>query len=146
MAASQSAKVTISLLGQTEGVWPSPWHLKHLLIRGTRLSLNINSCCHIHTSNLSSKLMFKLMVEPDVFWGVCLDWVWEQGFRQGSELALTPNMMYLLSVQDVTKFKSESLNPRENTIMEKPRESGTQYDGVRHQTCEGGMELRIKGF
>jgi len=25
--------------------------------------------------------MLKLMVEQDVFWGVCLDWVWERGVQ-----------------------------------------------------------------
>jgi len=43
------------------------------------------------------------------------------GFKQGSELTLIPNMMYLPRVKTQTQFKSESSKPRENTINEKPR-------------------------
>ena len=52
-----------------------PWHLKHLtmligvglgLFGGTRLSPNINSCCLMSASNLSSKLI-ELMVEQNVY-------------------------------------------------------------------------------
>jgi len=46
------------------------------------------------------------------------------GFRPSSELALKPNMMYLLRLNAQTQIKSESLKPRENTMKEKPRKVG----------------------
>ena len=43
------------------------------------------------------------------------------GFRQGSELGLIPNMMYVPRVQAKTQVKSESLESSENTINENSR-------------------------
>jgi len=71
--------------------------------------------------NLSSKLMVVL----DVY-GEC---VWIEfgsvGFRQGSELTLIPNMMYLPRVQANTQMKSEAYKPKVDTIKGKKGESGS---------------------
>ena len=57
------------------------------------------------------------------------DCVWIEfrsvGFRQGSELALIPNMMYLSRVQANTQIKSEAYKPKVDTIKGKLRESDT---------------------
>jgi len=45
--------------------------------------------------------------------------------RQGSELALIPNMMYLPRVQANNQIKSEAYKRKVDTIKGKIRESGT---------------------
>jgi len=42
--------------------------------------------------------MLKLMVEPDVFGNDLGIEFWSVGFKEGSELALIPNMIYLSRV------------------------------------------------
>jgi len=69
------------------------------------------------------------MVEQDVYgadlWMCFGECVWIEfgsvGFRQGSELALIPKLMYLPRVNAQTQFKRKSWKPRESTIKESPR-------------------------
>ena len=52
-------------------------------------------------------------------------WKCEGRTRPWRSQALIPKLMYLPRVITLTQFKSESLKPRENTIKERTKESGT---------------------
>ena len=98
--------------------------------------------------------MLKLMVEPYVcgadLWMCFKDCVWidfgSVRFRQGPELALIPNMIYLQRVQATTQCKSERLQTKEEYNHGKPREVARNMLVVRQQTREVGMEFKINEF
>ena len=65
------------------------------------------------------------------------------GFKPRRSQALIPKSMYLPRVNARTQIKRESLNPRENTIKEKPMKMVCNMLVVR-QTHEIGWDLESK--